>query len=62
MKPQLSNGLQLQHSQDLYEAVEWHLVNDQSPTAEPQTAMALLDSLQYVRGEPRQVEDTEQTI
>lgn len=52
MKPQLSNGLQLQHSQDLYEAVEWYLVHDQRPTAEAQTAMALLDFLQYVRGEP----------
>lgn len=61
MKPHLSDGLQLQHSQDLYEAVERHPVEDQGLTAETQTAMALLDSLQYVRGEPRQVEEAEQT-
>lgn len=48
MKPHLSDGLQLQHSQDLDEAAQRHLVDDQGPTAEAQTAMALLNSLQYV--------------
>lgn len=61
MKPHLSDGLQLQHSQDLDQAAQWHLVDDQGPTAEAQTAMALLNSLQYVGGEPRQVEEAEQT-
>lgn len=61
MKPQLPDGLQLQHPQDLDKAEEWHLDNDQCLTVEAQTAMVLLDSLEYVRGEPRQVEEAEQT-